>query len=49
MWFYMANEGGNPKAAKEMAKSASEISDSALAAAQRMAQTCIKREFQGCE
>lgn len=49
MWFYMANEGGNPKAAKEMAKSASEISDSALAAAKRMAQTCIKREFQGCE
>jgi TPR repeat protein len=49
MWFYMASEGGNPKAAKEMAKSASEISNSDLAAAKRMAQTCIKREFQGCE
>ena len=49
MWFYMAAEGGNPKAAKEMAKSATEISDSDLAAAKRMAQTCIKREFQGCE
>jgi hypothetical protein len=49
MWFYMAAEGGNPKARAEMAKSASEISASELAAAKRMAQTCIKREFQGCE
>jgi hypothetical protein len=49
MWFYMAAEGGNPKASAEMAKSAAEISASALAAAKRMAQTCIKREFQGCD
>jgi len=49
MWFVMASEGGNPKAEKELAKSAAELSDSQLAAAKRMAQTCIKREFQGCE
>jgi len=49
MWFVMAAESGNPKAEKELAKSAAELSDSQLAAAKRMAQTCIKREFQGCE
>ena len=49
MWFVLAAEGGNEKANKELAKSASELSDSQLAAAKRMAQTCIKREFQGCD
>ena len=49
MWFVMAAESGNPKAEKELAKSASELSDSQLATAKRLAQTCIKREFQGCE
>lgn len=49
MWFAIASEGGHPKAGKELAKSASELSDSELAAAKRMAKTCIKREFQGCD
>lgn len=49
MWFVMAAESGNPKAEKELAKSASELNDSQLATAKRLAQTCIKREFQGCD
>jgi hypothetical protein len=49
MWFIMAAEGGDAKAPKELAKSASELSESQLATAKRLAQTCIKREFQGCD
>lgn len=49
MWFTMAADGGHPSAAKELVKSASELSASDLATAKRLAQTCIKRAFQGCE
>ncbi|MDH4482599.1 MAG: tetratricopeptide repeat protein [Rhodoferax sp.] len=49
MWFTIAAEGGHPKARAEMAKSAQEISASELATAKRLAKTCIKRAFQGCE
>jgi hypothetical protein len=49
MWFMMAAEGGDARAPKELAKSASELTETQLATAKRLAQTCIKREFQGCE
>jgi len=49
MWFTIASEGGHPKADAELAKSAQELSASELATAKRLARTCIKREFQGCE
>lgn len=49
MWFAIAAEGGHPTAGKELAKSANELSASDLATAKRLAKTCIKREFQGCE
>jgi TPR repeat protein len=49
MWFTIASEGGHPKAGAELAKSAQELSASELATAKRLAKTCIKREFQGCE
>ena len=49
MWFIMAAEGGDAKAPKELEKSSKELSDSQLAVAKRLAQTCIKREFKGCE
>lgn len=49
MWFLIAAQSGNPKAEKELAKSKAELSDSEFAVANRWAQTCMKREFQGCE
>jgi len=49
MWFAIAAEGGHPKADAELKKSALELSPADLAAAKRLAKTCIKREFLGCE
>lgn len=49
MWFAIAAEGGHPNAGKELTKSANELSAGDLATAKRLAKTCIKREFQGCE
>jgi uncharacterized protein len=49
MWFIMATEGGDAKATKELEKSSKELSADQLAVAKRLAQTCIKREFKGCE
>lgn len=49
MWFLIAAQSGNAKAEKEMTRSKAELSDTEFATANRWAQTCIKREFQGCD
>ena len=48
MWFILANASGHPKAKKQLAIVSEELSPTQIAAAQRLAQTCIKREYKGC-
>jgi len=48
MWFILANASGHPKAKKQLAVVSEELSPTQIATAQRLAQTCIKREYKGC-
>ena len=49
MWFILANASGHPKAKKQLATVSEELTPAQIAIAQRLAQTCIKREYKGCE
>lgn len=48
MWFILANASGHAKAKKQLAVVSEELSPTQIAIAQRLAQTCIKREYKGC-
>ena len=49
MWFILANASGHAKAKKQLAVVSEDLSPTQIATAQRLAQTCIKREYKGCE
>ena len=49
MWFILASASGHPKAKKQLATVSEELTPAQIATAQRLAQTCIKREYKGCE
>jgi len=49
MWFILANASGHAKAKKQLTVVSEELTPTQIATAQRLAQTCIKREYKGCE